>query len=181
MVKPKTTVLALYLKHAEKPLFGKKTSNEKASNFKLTPKSITHYQTECLRRKWRSNRHAPWNTKGRNVRSKIRWFTEFCNSHYVSHFAAFFIDARTKRSVVESFDLFKILTQTTGLITRVWFNSGGRSPGTNPQRLETERSRQSNKVVLTTKGWRSGAEHPYSLMILPQVHLRKPCYDFYFL
>jgi hypothetical protein len=30
---------------------------------------------------------------------------EFCNSHYLSHFAAFFIDARTKRSVVESFAL----------------------------------------------------------------------------
>ena len=28
---------------------------------------------------------------------------DFCNSHYLSHFAAFFIDARTKRSVVESF------------------------------------------------------------------------------
>ena len=28
----------------------------------------------------------------------------FCNSHYLSHFAAFFIDARTKRSVVESFN-----------------------------------------------------------------------------
>ena len=27
----------------------------------------------------------------------------FCNSHYLSHFAAFFIDAGTKRSVVESF------------------------------------------------------------------------------
>ena len=26
----------------------------------------------------------------------------FCNSHYLSHFAAFFIDARAKRSVVES-------------------------------------------------------------------------------
>src|ERR1700743_1850254 len=31
---------------------------------------------------------------------------EFFNSHYLSHFAAFFIDARTKRSVVESFDSF---------------------------------------------------------------------------
>ena len=49
-----------------------------------------------------SNRHAPRNTKERKVRSKIRWFTEFCNSHYLSHFAAFFIDARAKRSVVES-------------------------------------------------------------------------------
>ena len=28
---------------------------------------------------------------------------KICNSHYLSHFAAFFIDARTKRSVVESF------------------------------------------------------------------------------
>jgi len=37
-----------------------------------------------------------------NVRSKIRWLTEFCNSHYVSHFAAFFIVARAKISVVES-------------------------------------------------------------------------------
>jgi hypothetical protein len=38
----------------------------------------------------------------------------FCNSHYLSHFAAFFIDARTKRSVVESFVLiFNHKTQTT--------------------------------------------------------------------
>ena len=36
---------------------------------------------------------------------------EFCNSHYLSHFAAFFIDARTKRSVVESFDSFRSFTQ----------------------------------------------------------------------
>lgn len=31
---------------------------------------------------------------------------EFCNSHYVSHFAAFFIDARAKRSVAESYIKF---------------------------------------------------------------------------
>jgi len=29
--------------------------------------------------------------------------THVCNSHYLSRFAAFFIDTRTKRSVVESF------------------------------------------------------------------------------
>lgn len=39
---------------------------------------------------------------GRNLRSKTRWFTGFCNSHQVSHFATFFIDARTKISVAES-------------------------------------------------------------------------------
>jgi len=33
---------------------------------------------------------------GRNLRSKTRWFAEFCNSHQVSHFATFFIDARAE-------------------------------------------------------------------------------------
>ncbi|KAF2281649.1 hypothetical protein GH714_044024 [Hevea brasiliensis] len=39
---------------------------------------------------------------GRNLRSKTRWFAGFCNSHQVSHFAAFFIDARAEISVAES-------------------------------------------------------------------------------
>ena len=54
-------------------------------------------------RKWHSNRHATGRTLQRHLRSKIRWFTEFCNSHYVSQFAAFFIDARAKRSTVKSY------------------------------------------------------------------------------
>ena len=37
-----------------------------------------------------------------NVRSKIWWFTKICNSHYVSHFAAFFIVVGAKTSVAES-------------------------------------------------------------------------------
>ncbi|KAL2248740.1 UNVERIFIED_CONTAM: hypothetical protein Sindi_2347700 [Sesamum indicum] len=42
----------------------------------------------------------------RNLRSKTRWFTGFCNSHQVSHFATFFIDARAEISVAESrFDI----------------------------------------------------------------------------
>ena len=48
------------------------------------------------------------------MRSKIRWFTEFCNSHYVSHFAAFFIVARAKISVVESC----LLVGATGVASR---------------------------------------------------------------
>ena len=44
----------------------------------------------------------PGITRERSLRSKIWWFTEFCNSHYVSHFAAFFIVARTKISVARS-------------------------------------------------------------------------------
>ena len=42
------------------------------------------------------------NGLGRNLRSKTRWFTGFCNSHQVSHFATFFIDARAEISVAES-------------------------------------------------------------------------------
>ena len=61
--------------------------------------------------KRRSDGHGRRITGGRKVRSKIRWFTEFCNSHYVSHFAAFFIDARAKRSVAKSFYSLKFSVQ----------------------------------------------------------------------
>uniref|UniRef100_A0A151UG02 Uncharacterized protein n=1 Tax=Cajanus cajan TaxID=3821 RepID=A0A151UG02_CAJCA len=37
-----------------------------------------------------------------NFCSKTQWFTGFCNSHQVSHFATFFTDARAKISVFES-------------------------------------------------------------------------------
>ncbi|PHT25065.1 hypothetical protein CQW23_35288 [Capsicum baccatum] len=39
---------------------------------------------------------------GRNLHSKTRWFTGFCNSHQVSHFTMFFIDTRSEISVAES-------------------------------------------------------------------------------
>ena len=124
------------------------------------------------------------------MRSKIRWFTEFCNSHYLSHFAAFFIDARTKRSVVESFD-YLIFTRTS-LINRIWLNL--RRARTAPQQENAGgrhepysllKARQSNKGkvnmglryatsagrVLTDSNRHPplGARPPNSLMILPQV------------
>jgi hypothetical protein len=44
------------------------------------------------------------------------------------------------------------------------------------------RSAPEAKVVWSTKGWGRGRGGPPSLvMIPPQVHLRRPCYDFYFL
>ncbi len=46
--------------------------------------------------------HRLWHRHERNMRSKIWWFTEPCNSHYVSHFAAFFIVTGTKISIVKS-------------------------------------------------------------------------------
>ena len=66
--------------------------NKLSTNTKLVPVRVDRF----------SNRHAFRNTRKRNVRSKIWWFTEFCNSHYLSQFAAFFIVARAKRSVVKS-------------------------------------------------------------------------------
>ena len=59
--------------------------------------------------------------------------------------------------------------------------SGGRGPGggTRPP-AALRRARRSNRVRYTrVGGW--APEDPHSVMILPQVHLRKPCYDFYFL
>ena len=86
------------------------------------------------------------------MRSKIRWFTEFCNSHYVSHFAAFFIDTGAKISVVESCLWFRghntrlRLLIASGLI-EVWGGlgwiqitdvptdgPGGKTTGTPPER-----------------------------------------------
>lgn len=60
----------------------------------------------CAERGWASNAHeagvpSGWSL-GRNLRSKTRWFTGFCNSHHVSHFATFFIDARAEISVAGS-------------------------------------------------------------------------------
>ena len=42
---------------------------------------------------------------------------KICNSHYLSHFAAFFIDARAKRSVVES--CIRFIGQSSPIITFV--------------------------------------------------------------
>ena len=53
---------------------------------------------------------------GRNLRSKTRWFTGFCNSHQVSQFATFFIDARAEISVAESrFCFFRCLLPSRAL------------------------------------------------------------------
>lgn len=135
---------------------------------------------------------------GRNLRSKTRWFTGFCNSHQVSHFATFFIDARAEISVAESrLDILKNTqlerrAPSPGLRTRnalIFYCSlaqiapgfvsppgfllageGGskeQAPLAHPRLFKT-----CSRVVLLLQA---------STMILPQVHLRKPCYDFSFL
>ncbi|KAF3335106.1 hypothetical protein FCM35_KLT21710 [Carex littledalei] len=65
---------------------------------------------EATERGWASNAREAGvpsgGSLGRNLRSKTRWFTGFCNSHHVSHFATFFIDARAEISVAESHNFF---------------------------------------------------------------------------
>ena len=69
----------------------------------------------------------------------------------------------------------KLFTQTT-LIFRVL----GSLAGTYQPKPVARRPAKATKVRYT-KGGRSTREGMNSVMILPQVHLRKPCYDFYFL
>ena len=49
-----------------------------------------------------SNKHTPWHIQEVQYAFKDLMIHEVCNSHYVSHFAAFFIVVGTKTSVAES-------------------------------------------------------------------------------
>jgi hypothetical protein len=132
----------------------------------------------------------PPGTGGRNVRSKIRWFTGICNSHYVSHFAAFFIDARAKRSVVAGCQLFAARARTA-LSRGSAFSSGGATPrvkGVPPPRQRGCVSRGSGARGTPVNDPSAGS--PVKLLAgCPPTweggrvftHLRRPCYDFYFL
>ena len=134
---------------------------------------------------------------GRNLRSKTRWFTGFCNSHHVSHFATFFIDARAEISVAESHIFFCLALATDGALERL----AGASTfivflGVIPRRIPTSNRRAPKGEREEAGGAEEAAGasaaafcHVFdgrvfgkaTTMILPQVHLRKPCYDFSFL
>lgn len=133
---------------------------------------------------------------GRNLRSKTRWFTGFCNSHQVSHFATFFIDARAEISVAESHvSLHSIAARGTSSKPVV-------TPGKAILVFLDAIQRRGFfwAPVPLEEGWWPRPRHrckPHesvawmtcsrsvlvrvTTMILPQVHLRKPCYDFSFL
>ncbi|KAL2225177.1 UNVERIFIED_CONTAM: Protein TAR1 [Sesamum indicum] len=143
----------------------------------------------------------PWpNGFGRNLRSKTRWFTGFCNSHQVSHFATFFIDARAEISVAESrFDIRETspppVHPADGATVRRTLRSvflgacraGGSLARTSSAFARRRRGRGPDGGVRPAPGPRfylqrvRGLLLQVSTMILPQVHLRKPCYDFSFL
>lgn len=154
------------------------------------------------------------NGLGRNLRSKTRWFTGFCNSHQVSHFATFFIDARAEISVAES--RFRFSIETARPRTRTangaasacsfsWSSLARFAPGfrcsaprgrgdeglpsgdggadaSRPHEATRGQGRVAPsppRCIVNVSAGRSAGQ--VSTMILPQVHLRKPCYDFSFL
>ena len=131
-----------------------------------------------------------------------------CNSHYVSHFAAFFIDTGAKISVVESCLWLEtaVLEQLSGssVIYWFWIEWGFCQPGFGPPPVKGERPPQPARPALSAEAEpdrdkrTAGSLSPkrktegrgdtwvrglclIDAMILPQVHLRKPCYDFSFL
>ena len=91
-----------------------------------------------------SDRHAPWIAKERHLRSKIRWFTEFCNSHYLSHLAAFFIDPRAKRSTVRSCLYFFLSNSHTG----EWHSNSGKHDVRSLKKKHKKRSCGAKKLTL---------------------------------
>src|SRR5690349_24388271 len=96
--------------------------------------------------------------------------SRICNSHYVSHFAAFFIDARAKRSVAKSFYSFKVSSSegARSFSERLWMGPAAGGP-----------PRQ--RVCIRFAGLAEPRHSGHSVMIPPLVHQRRPCYDFYFL
>ena len=94
---------------------GRPCSTHANSFFVFTEKTITRWEGKAD-----TQTGMLLASQKRNVRSKFWWFTEFCNSHYVSHFAAFFIVARAKISIAESCILFLVVS--TGCFTSaIWF------------------------------------------------------------
>ena len=143
-----------------------------------------------------------------------------CNSHYVSHFAAFFIDTGAKISVVESCLWFvavageltddwlqaQWLVAVGGFVQPRWSEAApplslrreGEAAPVGPPDLGRRPARSFRRTGVPARGTGAGrvstrgpadrgstAGSPewcsIDSMILPQVHLRKPCYDFSFL
>nr|TKS08430.1 hypothetical protein D5086_0000103110 [Populus alba] len=133
---------------------------------------------------------------GRNLLSKTRWFTRFCNSHQVSHLARFFIDARAKISIAEShldYHQKKARPQRRGyrgallVLNFLGASRAGvrlravQGANTSLHGLRGREGRVPPEPNLSCHGFVSRSARQVSTMILPQVHLRKPCYDFCFL
>jgi hypothetical protein len=127
--------------------------------------------------------------------SKTRWFMGFCNSHPVSHFATFFIDKRAKISIAES------LMHSVSIVVQGSFSKPNMAPSTQHSvpwcyttlwvllgHIPSVRRKRARAERWCwdhhTMAWMTYAQSIFlrvTAMILPLVHLRKPCYDFSFL
>ena len=153
-------------------------------------------------------------SRKRSIRSSPCWFTEFCNSQCLSHFAAPFIVVRAETSVAESC-VRKRYADESGTKVRSYARdsdsetvlAGADAPAQTQtsflgegdedgQALPSNRATPYGGIVCTRAreghartsipaGTASTSVHVVLRfrvrMILPQVHLRKPCYDFSFL
>jgi hypothetical protein len=129
-------------------------------------------------------------SRKRSIRSSTCWFTEFCNSQCLSHFAAPFIVVRAETSVAEcclehlhrQADVVNIVShkvrQTTWQGTRTTAAAISWHPC---PRVSSRGCENHMSLPEASRGVVHGCVVGYVRMILPQVHLRKPCYDFSFL
>jgi hypothetical protein len=138
-------------------------------------------------------------SRERSMRSNSCWFTEFCKSQCLSHFAAPFIVVRAKTSVAVSCETKKEgrCSQAGGhhcQDTRCVAWSQGSRPGRRAASRGLRAPAPRYPCAAARKGghWTTLARTAHCRrcrvlwisfvrMILPQVHLRKPCYDFSFL
>ena len=142
-------------------------------------------------------------SRKRSMRSNPYWFTEFCNSQCLSHFAAPFIVVRAETSVAESCKADGVAEEppredTSQHKCKVQINTtdgagedttvGSRSHGAACEYLEGERLPRARSTPRDPRPSPRASPKLVHVeqfgcvrMILPQVHLRKPCYDFSFL
>jgi hypothetical protein len=120
-------------------------------------------------------------TQKRKMHSRNCWFPEFCKSQHILHFTALFIVVRTETSIAES---FKSLEDNKFRIKLKKRYSAAVPKQGRPVKLSTAPGTCTRTASCPCPSPHSSFSHHlhfFVRMILPQVHLRKPCYDFSFL
>ena len=118
------------------------------------------------------------------LRSNIYWLTEFCNSQCISHFAAFFIINWAKTFIAKTHFALRVKLKNKRVTKNQCSEARQhesaccckpchpRANDAEPKAWEPHHSSQSRERLMCVRNVQ---------MILPQVHLQKPCYDFSFL
>ena len=142
------------------------------------------------------SRHTLRKSQECNARSGGHWFTEFCNSQRLSRFAAPFTGAQAKISIAESCGSWNNALPTQLSLKQLSLHSPARWKRTHGHRatLAPAPTRVGWMCICRPRVLQADISPQASLtanihvvkiesvrMILPQVHLRKPCYDFSFL